>query len=109
MFNYKQVSILLNSPQVLMAVFFCIFEIWFNRYEWRTVGVGVTYAAYLVLAILFSNFANFCYWFVIRKNPPATLFHKRVYLISFALVVLLIALSSKFEFAGTGGIPVSGI
>ena len=99
----KLLAILLNLPQVFMALFFCIYEIGFDRYEWRTVGVGVTYAAYLVLAILLSNLVNFGYWFVSRKNPSVIMFHKRVYLISIAIVSLLIVLAVKFEFVGTGG------
>jgi hypothetical protein len=93
--------LLLNVPQVVAAAALAVYSIWFDRYEWRNVGVGVTYAAYVFLVILISQLVNGVGWLFLRTNKAMAAFWVRVALASFSCVVVFIWLGGKFIYAGT--------
>lgn len=104
----RTLPLLINLPLIFVALFYCIYVVWFDKYEWRTIGPSVIYAAYVLLALILTLIFNFIYWLLIRKQAKETRqFHKRVYLTCFLITISLILISEKFEYFGTGGIPLS--
>jgi hypothetical protein len=90
-----------NSLQVLMAVFYCIFAIFFDRYEMRNVGVGVTYAAYLILSVVICQIANVVFWGAVRKMPSEVRFLRNTALVSLFVSIVFVWLGQRYSYWGS--------
>lgn len=93
--------LLLNVPQIASTAAMAVYSIWFDQYELRGVGPGVTYASYAVLVILLSQIGNGVVWLFLRRNKVMADFLVRVALVSIACDALFIWLGARFIYAGT--------
>ena len=99
--NARLTIVLLNVPQITSTAAMAVYSIWFDRYELRGVGPGVTYASYALLVILLSQIVNGVGWLFLMRNKVMAAFLGHVALGSIACDALFIWLGARFMYAGT--------
>jgi hypothetical protein len=90
----------LNSPAIAMALVYCVYVIWFAKYQQRNVGPSVTYAAYALLAFALSQLSNLTLWIGWRKRPEVRQFLRRFAVCVFAFTFACFWIGDRFRYVG---------
>lgn len=92
---------IVNALQVITAIAYCIFAIFFDRYELRNVGVGVSYAAYLILVTVICQIANLIIWRTVRETPFEVRLLRSTVSISLFATIVFVWLGQHYSYWGS--------
>lgn len=100
-FGKRMFISLVNFQQIAFAVSYCIFAIFFARYDDRNVGPSVIYMAYVMLSVAICQITNILYWFIVRRTPSEVSYLRNMALVTFSLVAMSVWLGQHYSYWGS--------
>ncbi|SFC30993.1 hypothetical protein SAMN04515619_106147 [Collimonas sp. OK412] len=92
---------LINFQQIVFAVFYCVFAIFFAKYDDRNVGPSVIYMGYVMLSVAICQITNLLYWFFVRRTPSEVYYLRNIAVAAFSLVIMSVWLGQHYAYWGS--------
>ena len=89
----RLVIFLINLQVIANALIFCVHVSFFYKDDTFGIGLGLFYAAYMLLGGMFALLADLVFWIVLRKKIAELVFLRNIAVWSFAFAFILCCLA----------------